>query len=618
MLGTSGHTYLPVCLPNPYFSLNCGGARRPSRSKMLSFGEFELDEARRELRLAGEVIPLQPRVFDLLALLADNRDRVMSKDELLNTLWPDVVVGDGSLQRAVSLARTALKHGGMQDVLRNYPRQGYRFCVDAICAGPEDSAPTDLAKARSDFDNADWAAAVVHFQQADAESALEAADLERFADACQCSGAADDAEAVLERAVAAYGARGDRVGAARMALRLAELSFEMARVPVAKGWLAQARRCLEGRPECYENGFEAYLTSRMATAGGDLDSAHAGASRALEIGRRLGNSDIEALGRAYLGFAELALGNVTRGLEQMDEAAAAVLAGDISPRVGGIVYCALIWVCCNRGDWQRAAQWGESFARWCERTGMKRFSGTCQLHRAEVLSVSGEAEAAQAEIEKACEQLARYSPYAEGDAFRILGDFQLLRGDLEAARSAFLRAHKLGWDPQPGLAMLQAEQGEPETAIRGLVRSLAGSNWALRQRRALLLAELTVIAARDGDLEHARSALEELEGHPDLWESDYHQAAVAHARSEILFAENHLEAAVEALRQAIAHWQSSGSRLNLANGQLRLAEFLIRRELHTGAALELDAAEAAFIAMDAPARVAACQELRKRWDGDSA
>ena len=50
------------------------------------FGRFELDEGARELRLDGSEIPLQPRVFDLLALLYRHRDRVMSKDELMDAL----------------------------------------------------------------------------------------------------------------------------------------------------------------------------------------------------------------------------------------------------------------------------------------------------------------------------------------------------------------------------------------------------------------------------------------------------------------------------------------------------------------------------------------------------
>ncbi|HEX2099861.1 MAG TPA: winged helix-turn-helix domain-containing protein [Candidatus Synoicihabitans sp.] len=76
------------------------------------FATFEIDEPARELRAGGRVLDLQPRVFDLLVYLVKNRERVVTKDELLKAVWPGVIVTDGSLQRAVSLARTALLQAG--------------------------------------------------------------------------------------------------------------------------------------------------------------------------------------------------------------------------------------------------------------------------------------------------------------------------------------------------------------------------------------------------------------------------------------------------------------------------------------------------------------------------
>jgi hypothetical protein len=61
------------------------------------FAAFELDGNGPALRLDGREIPLQPRVFDLLLYLVEDRDRVVSKEELLDTLWPGVVVTESSL-----------------------------------------------------------------------------------------------------------------------------------------------------------------------------------------------------------------------------------------------------------------------------------------------------------------------------------------------------------------------------------------------------------------------------------------------------------------------------------------------------------------------------------------
>jgi pimeloyl-ACP methyl ester carboxylesterase len=90
------------------------------------FEEFELDPARRELRADGTPQALQPQVFDLLLYLVEHRERVVPKQELLEALWPDAIVTESSLQRAVSLARGALGDSGPA-LIQTYPRQGYRF-----------------------------------------------------------------------------------------------------------------------------------------------------------------------------------------------------------------------------------------------------------------------------------------------------------------------------------------------------------------------------------------------------------------------------------------------------------------------------------------------------------
>jgi DNA-binding winged helix-turn-helix (wHTH) protein len=65
------------------------------RLMVFRFYAFKLDEQRRELSVGGRELRLQPRVFDVLAYLLRHRDRVVSKDELLQVLWPGMVVVDG-------------------------------------------------------------------------------------------------------------------------------------------------------------------------------------------------------------------------------------------------------------------------------------------------------------------------------------------------------------------------------------------------------------------------------------------------------------------------------------------------------------------------------------------
>ena len=109
------------------------------------FGEFELNEDSRGLRLAGNEIEVQPLVFDFLALLLRHQDRALSKAELLDALWPGVTVTEASLQRAASLARGILRQGGMESALRNLPRFGYRLCFNSPAASDEGASPGPAA-----------------------------------------------------------------------------------------------------------------------------------------------------------------------------------------------------------------------------------------------------------------------------------------------------------------------------------------------------------------------------------------------------------------------------------------------------------------------------------------
>ena len=61
------------------------------------FGSFEIDAARQELRRAGEAVHIEPQVFDLLVHLVQNRDRIVSKDELIETIWRGRIISEAAL-----------------------------------------------------------------------------------------------------------------------------------------------------------------------------------------------------------------------------------------------------------------------------------------------------------------------------------------------------------------------------------------------------------------------------------------------------------------------------------------------------------------------------------------
>ena len=93
-----------------------------------SFTDHTLDIARRELRRGAEQIAVEPQVFDLLAYLVQSRDRVVSKDDLIATVWGGRIVSDATLSSRIYAARKALgDNGDQQKLIRTIARKGLRF-----------------------------------------------------------------------------------------------------------------------------------------------------------------------------------------------------------------------------------------------------------------------------------------------------------------------------------------------------------------------------------------------------------------------------------------------------------------------------------------------------------
>jgi TolB-like protein len=92
------------------------------------FGNHVLDTARRELSRGGEQIELEPQVFDLLVYLLRNRERVVSKDDLLASVWGGRIVSDATLDSRIAAARRAVgDSGAAQTLIRTFARKGARF-----------------------------------------------------------------------------------------------------------------------------------------------------------------------------------------------------------------------------------------------------------------------------------------------------------------------------------------------------------------------------------------------------------------------------------------------------------------------------------------------------------
>ncbi len=99
-----------------------------SGAKLVRFGECELDLATRELRRAGELVALEPRVFALLAYLIAQRHRAIDKDEIQDAVWSGMIVSETALTRAIMKARRAVGDSAeLQAVIRTLHGHGYQF-----------------------------------------------------------------------------------------------------------------------------------------------------------------------------------------------------------------------------------------------------------------------------------------------------------------------------------------------------------------------------------------------------------------------------------------------------------------------------------------------------------
>src|SRR3954453_5137726 len=107
------------------------------------FAEYEIDLSQQELRRLGEAVHIEPQVFDLIVHLVRNHDRIVSKDELIETIWNGRIISEAALSSRINGARRALGDNGTDQVfIRTLHKRGFRFVgdVQAVSALEADAA----------------------------------------------------------------------------------------------------------------------------------------------------------------------------------------------------------------------------------------------------------------------------------------------------------------------------------------------------------------------------------------------------------------------------------------------------------------------------------------------
>ena len=371
--------------------------------------------------------------------------------------------------------------------------------------------------------------------------------------------------------------------------------FTRGEIGPASGWIGRAQRLLDREEgDVVERGYLLMPLVYQHEAEGEFEQAAAIAAEAASIAERFGDADGFALASHAQGYMLMKAGRVKEGLALLDESMVAVVAGELSPIVTGIVYCGVILACQEVFELRRAREWTAALTRWCEgQPDVVAFTGRCLLHRAEILQLNGAWTEALEEAERARQRFVEAeNPGRAGLARYREAELRRLRGEFGAAEKAYREASRHGWDPQPGLAQLRLAQGRVDAAFSAIRRALDETTEPLR-RAALLPAYVEVVLEAD-DVEAANVACLESEDLAGRFESAMLGAMLAYARGAVQLADGDPRAALATLRRASVVWQSLNAPYEVARTRELIG--LACRTLgdEEAAVLELDAARAAY------------------------
>jgi class 3 adenylate cyclase len=460
-----------------------------------------------------------------------------------------------------------------------------------------------------------WPEAFEQLSRADREGSLSGADLEGLALAAFFAAHGDAEVEIKERAFKVYEAEGDELRAAYLALDVARNYGYSGKVSIATAWLRRGERILGAEGETYAHGYLALIRSEIAAWTGDGEAALTLAERAVEIGTRAADADLKATAQTNLGSLKIASGDTFDGFALMEEASIAAVNGELSPFTTGMTTCRLIGACRDLTDYRRATEWIEATERYCERQSLSGFPGICRIHRAEVAAVGGGWELAERELEQATTELAAFKATPpQADGFYAIGDIRRLRGDFEGAEKALREAHALGRSPQPALALIRLAEGKTKAAAAAINAAVDEASWD-RWARARLLPAQVEISIAAGDLERARTAVEELAGIVVGYPSPALEAGRQTALGRVLVAEGDAAAAAHELRGAIRGWREVGAPYEVARARVVLSRALRAVDNDDDADLEAHAALDEFRRLGARVDVEAAErELRDAED----
>ena len=433
---------------------------------------------------------------------------------------------------------------------------------------------------------AEWERARSCFERARAlDETAEA--LDGLSQAVHFEGAYDLAIELKERAFAEYRDSGDAASAADVARWLAFLHGTFhGNFSVASGWMARAESVLEGVEECAAHG---WLILDQAPFSRDAEERAKYAASALAIARRFGDADLEFEAIALLGESHVASGRAAEGMRFLDQAMAAVSAGEVASHGAiGEIYCRLLSACEQATDLRRAEEWMAVIDRHVAWTQFVQ--PTCRTHYGGILVALGRWPDAETQL---LDALRAFDGGYHGDRVYPLvrlADLRVREGRYEEAERLLDGAE---WHPvaRRASAAIALARGEPELARELGNLCLEGVS-AGDPVSAPLLALLVDVHLACDDVAAARETLAQLVELADGSGSEYAGALAELAAGRVLAAEGD-EGAIARLKRALERFSALELPLEAGRAQLALAAALAP-EAPDAAAAEAQRALATF------------------------
>jgi tetratricopeptide (TPR) repeat protein len=455
-----------------------------------------------------------------------------------------------------------------------------------------------VQRAREAAARGEWEEAYDVLVKADADGLTGPGDLALLGEVAYAAGNLDLTIEAWERAHALWVRAGDPLAAAGAAVRVAmHLLLDTALMAPVRGWLGRADRLLEGHEETPAHAWLAVVRTYERMLTGDLQGARQWCERAIAVGSKC-EAAAFAVGRVAGARLRILDGDVEEGLALLNEVGVAAVSGDLDPLSTGLVYCELVCALQGVAQYDVAEEWTEAMERWCQTNAIGSLHGRCRVHRAEILRLRGACDDAEREALVACEELRPYLRREMGWPLSELGWIRLRKGDIDGAEEALLAAHRLGWEPQPGLALVRLAQGDvaaAATSVRDALDRPARIPSKERppdtglQRAPLLEAQVEIEIAA-GEVGRARAAADELQQVAARFQSKALVAGATLARGRVRLAEGHAKEAERCCSEAARLWNEIGAPHEAALARMVLAESLRAGGDEDHAVLELQAA----------------------------